>query len=287
MDNESNFQAFDTGSFHVEQCIRRDSFGDIYSAHVENSIYELMPGEKVALKVIFPKKYNDPHLELRIQREVEIGMVIRSPNVARIYGVEEFEDFQGDAAIGIIMELIEGTSLDVLLSDGKTFTEVELRDIARQALLALSEIHSMGVIHRDVKPQNLLMTPMNRLVLMNLGIAKLIDYGISLTTTGTFLGTWAYASPELMTGLSGIDQRSDLYSLGVVLYELATGFNPFKTKNIVQALQVHESVVPENPGVLNKNLSQNVRKIIMRLLSKDPAGRPREAGDVIRMLDIS
>ncbi|MBN1355984.1 serine/threonine protein kinase [bacterium] len=285
MSNQTDFEQFDSGSFHVEKCLRRDAFGDIYRASVIQPVYDLMPGEHVALKVIFPRNYDDPHLEIRIQREVEIGMVIRSPNVARIYGIEPFDDFLGDPGIGIIMELIEGTCLDRYLAGNEKFAEPEIRDIARQALEALSEIHSMGVIHRDVKPQNLLLTQTRRLVLLNLGIAKLIDYGISLTTTGTFLGTWAYASPELLSGVSTLDQRSDLYSLGVVLYELATGVNPFKTDNLMEALQIHEKVEPVNPGTINRDLSLNLRKIIMRLLSKNPGGRPEKAADVIKMLD--
>ncbi|MBN1552492.1 serine/threonine protein kinase [bacterium] len=272
------------GSFILEKLLHRDNTSDTYRAEVASPVYHLQKGEKISLKIIFPDRFDDPHLRLRVQREVELGMLVSSPNVARIYGIEEIESLFGRECIAIIMELIEGKVLRQYIEQQKLFTEIELQDIARQSCTALNEIHEKGAIHRNVTPDNLLLTKMNRLVLLNMGIAKIIDFKPKLTTTGMFMGTWAYASPEQMTGES-IDQRSDLFSLGIVLYELATGENPFRATSLMEALTIHQVAEPEDPGEKNKDISKGMRHLIMMLLAKNRDLRPPSAVSVLKMLE--
>ncbi len=273
------------GSFSLEKTIIQGNHGHVYSASVISTVYDLQPGEKVTLKILYPEMISDPNLELRIQREVELGMAVQSPHVARTYGIESSFDKDGRSCIAVIMEFIDGTSIAEQLESGRRFSSQECVDLGRQLCSALQDIHSLHAVHRDIKPENLLLTRMNRLVLLDLGLAKLLDQNMSITMEGTFVGSWAYSSPEQVTGIGRIGPPADLYATGVVLYEIATGTNPFRSDDLMEAALVHLELEPEDPGLLNHALSRAFRKLIMRLLSKRIEDRPQTAQEVLKLLE--
>jgi len=220
----------------------------------------------------------------RLKREVEIGIRVRSRNVVSIYGVEKYKIF-GHQTLAIMMELIEGDSLKKRLEDTKIYSEGTLLSIARQVANGLKSIHSLGIIHRDIKPANLIVTKARRGVLTDLGIARLPDISARVTATGSFIGTCTYASPEQFASAEDLDPRSDLYSLGVVLYELSTGTNPFRSSNIVSTVQAHLRKIVDPPHMINPDISEPCSKIIMRLIEKKRDTRFASASTLIKAID--
>lgn len=205
-----------------------------------------LESEKVfALKFLRPSVARNPSAALRFLREAEASGRIKSPHVVTIMDV-------GQLASGspyLVMEYLEGTSLDKLLSDGKRLPLTQACDLALQALEGLSAAHAMGVIHRDIKPANLYITTgpdgNELLKIVDFGISKMVDpeagTGQQLTRTQTSIGSPLYMSPEQMRSARMVDTRADQWSLGVVLYRMATGQLPFDGQSLpricVQVLQ--------------------------------------------------
>jgi serine/threonine-protein kinase len=234
----------------------------------------------VCLKVLHPHLANDPEKVLRFQREAEAASAVLSQNVAAVfdYGVLP----QGQPYL--VLEYLDGTSLADILHTQGTLTIERLMPIFLQALTGLAAAHEKGVVHRDIKPSNLFIADGATVKILDFGLAKLTtpesDAFSNLTQTGQTLGTPSYMSPEQCSGLH-IDHRSDIYSLGCVMYEALTGRPPFSGRNAFECMQKHVNEAPLRfPEVEGApKVPQPIELAVMRALQKDPGARYQSVGE--------
>jgi tetratricopeptide (TPR) repeat protein len=205
--------------------------GTVYRARSEEDGPAGPAGSVVAVKVFHAHLAYVERAFERFEREAEIGMRIRHPNVVRTYEVGR-EQVDGETVHFMAMELIEGQTLADLRRELGTVPETLRAQIADQVLAALAEIHALGIVHRDVKPENIVLTPDYRVLLMDLGIARLRQHGHTLTEAGEFVGSLVFAAPEQFDGAGDVGPSADLYAFGVVLFELATGRSPFDVSDL-------------------------------------------------------
>lgn len=240
-------------------------------------------GDKVAVKILNPDFVADPIAVERFHREAQIGARLRHPNAVTVYdfGVSE------DGLIYIVMELVEGNDLRSVIMQTGQMSQALAAGILVQVCAALDEAHNQNVVHRDLKPENILVqyTPTEQRV-------KVLDFGIAsirnltdnkLTQTGRTVGTPHYMSPEQCMG-EEVDGRSDIYSLGIILYEMLAGTVPFNstTPTAIAVQQVKET--PPSLRALNPNVSPLVEAVVMRALEKRPEARPQSASALAREL---
>jgi serine/threonine protein kinase len=220
----------------------------------------------------------------RFKQEIKLARKITHRNVLRTHDFGE-----ADGVPYISMEYLEGVTLkDLVKSKGALPLGVGLR-IAKQMCQGLEAAHQQGVVHRDIKPQNMLIIPeTGELKIMDFGIARVSEVkgGVAdagLTTTGTVLGTPDYMPPEQAQGRPA-DFRSDVYSLGVVLFELFTGTLPFDGDSVMSVILNHIQQPPPQPRKLNPRLSAELEVIILRCLEKDPAARYQRVSELLQAL---
>jgi hypothetical protein len=218
-----------------------------------------------AMKVLLSDLSVQPELVDRFTREIRIFGSLDHPNITELRTA-----LRVDNQLIMIMELVEGSSLDSLMKQGRIPREKYI-DYMSQALSALSYAHSKGVVHRDIKPANMMVTPTGNVKLMDFGIAKTVT-DPQLTKTGFLVGSVYYVSPEQIEGKDP-DGRSDLYSLGITLYELATGKRPFDGNSDYQIISSHLKEHPPAPRLLDPSVPAELNDVIMLALEKDPAKR--------------
>jgi len=255
--------------FVIEAPLGVGGMGSVYRARNEKT------GAIVALKLPHEQFAIAPRAIERFVQEGEIGRQVDHENVVRTLEVGE-----ADGRLFLAMELVEGKTLRELLGELGNVPERLLREIALQAARGLGAIHAAGIIHRDLKPENLVLTTDQRLRIMDLGIAKLREAAAPLTQEGQFLGSLPYASPE-QCGLGEVGPPADIYALGVVLHELATGSNPFQRENPAAAIRAQlEFMPPPPPG-----LSPYLREVIGTLLTKRPDLRFASGAELAAVLE--
>jgi len=222
-----------------------------------------------AMKVLLPDLSAEPELANRFIGEIRTLASFDHPNIAQLHTA-----FQVDNQLVMIMEYIEGFTLDQRAKQGAMSVD-EVLGYITQVLSALSYAHSRGIVHRDMKPSNMMVTPH--------GVVKVMDFGIAKSATdphatrpGTTLGSLYYMSPEQVRG-SGVDARSDLYSVGVSLYELSAGRKPFQADTTFDILNQQLNVAPQPPIEYNPNLPPALNEIILTALAKDPMQRFQSA----------
>lgn len=240
-------------------------------------------GERVAIKIIHERLQASGDLMDRFVREARAGRRVRHPNVVRTYEAGS-ESIDGKTRHYLVMEYVEGKDLRELLDDLEDVPEALLREIARQTAAGLEAIHAAGVIHRDLKPENVLITEANEIRIMDLGVAKLLDATVALTREGQFTGTVLYASPEQFHD-EEVGASSDLYALGVLLYELATGRNPFFRRDPVAVIQAHLEHVPPPANDVNPDLSPFLAEVMRTLLAKKVEDRIETAAELRMVFD--
>jgi len=259
------------GPYTVQREIGSGGMGTVYLVQRD--------GERFALKVVHEQFAATPQLLERFHREVAAGSAVDHPNVVRT-----LDHGQHDGRHFMVMEYVEGRTLGELLDALIRVPEALVREIARQSAEGLAAIHASGIVHRDIKPDNILITDANEIRIMDLGVAKLMDATVQLTATGQFAGSALYASPEQFQG-AGVGPAADLYSLGVVLYELASGKNPFRADELVAVIRNHLTLKPEPLDRVNGEVSGFLAAVVAQLLQKDAANRfgaATELCDVLR-----
>ncbi|WP_437606178.1 serine/threonine-protein kinase [Sorangium sp. So ce834] len=257
---------------------------------------KLATGEDVAVKVLHPDAEELPELIERFEREAVAGRHIFHPNVAAVYEINQLDD----GAWFMVMEFIRGITLRKLIDQGP-IPPPRAANIARQIATALNAAHDFGIVHRDVKPLNIMVLdgPEERVQLIDFGLAKVPIEQFSFTTgdgsrrsltnAGVLLGTVAYMAPEAALGMRSVDRRADLYALGVILYEMLAGKHPFTAVEPSALFAQHRSTPPQpiaerTPGIV---IPPALEAVVMRLLAKDPDHRFPHARAVLVALDAA
>ena len=223
-----------------------------------------------ALKVL-PKELQEDQQRIdRFLREVNIRARLSHPNIVSFYNAMSLDD-----QLVMTTELVEGSTV-AQLAKLSPFPLEDAADYICQALSALVYAHAHGVVHRDICPSSMIITEENRLKLSDFGLAKMYA-DPSLTQTGTVVGSVDYTSPEQVKGITTLDERTDIYSIGVILYELAAGQKPFVSKSQFEVMQAHVEKEPLPPVELNPELSSELNNIILHALAKAPTERFQSA----------
>ena len=246
--------------------------------------YRVKKGGKVyAMKVLKPEAIRTEVDRKRFQRECRALQKITSEHVVSYHDHGVFDD-DGHETYYVVMSFVEGTDFDRRLR-GRSLPlpEAEIRLVLGQVLKGLADIHEHNIVHRDLKPANIFVAKDGAVKIIDFGLVKMIDY-TTLTMTGEILGTPLYMSPEEMLDRE-VDQRSDLYSFGVLLYLLLTGRFPFPSGNIMQLMRAVTEDPPERPTRHNSDLSNRMENLVLRLLEKEPFLRPSSAAEVAELLE--
>jgi len=254
------------GRYRVERKLGSGGMADVYLAEDE----EL--GRKVALKVLNERHARDDQFVERFKREARNAAGLNHPHIVRVY-----DRCEVNGTYYIAMEYLDGPTLkELLVRKGPTPPLTAIK-FAREILSALAEAHRHEIVHRDIKPHNVIVSPDWNVKVADFGIAR--SGASQMTEAGSIVGTAQYLSPEQARG-KPVDQRSDLYSLGVVLYEMLTGKVPFTGDAAVEIAMKHLSVVPDPPSKLRPELSHDLDAVVMRALAKEPDDRYSSAEEM-------
>jgi beta-lactam-binding protein with PASTA domain len=256
------------GRYEMHRRIARGGMADVYLAR------DSLLDRPVALKVLFPEFATDPTFVERFRREAQSAANLSHPNIVSVFDWGAVNN-----TYYIVMEYVEGRSLAQILKDEGPLHPDRAADIAIDVASALGFAHRNGVVHRDVKPGNVLVSPQGQVKVADFGIARAVTTEENLTRTGTVMGTATYFSPEQAKG-EGVDPRSDVYSLGVVLFELLVGKPPFQSDNPVAVAYKHVQETPPRPSRLNPEIPAPLEAITLKALAKNPANRYASADEL-------
>ena len=273
--------------YEIKECIGSGGMGAIYTAR------RIHIGDTVAVKVLRPEVVNDSQSRERFQREARAAAKLHHPNAVVVHDFGQ----DADGTTYIVMEYLEGRSLRDVMNDEKTMPLPQALSLTKQACAAIEAAHRLGIIHRDIKPDNIIVldshdgTP--HVKILDFGIAKLLDrtnelgeIDPTLTQAGTVIGTPNYMSPEQCQGES-LDARSDVYSLGIVLYEMLTGVQPFTAKNSTGIVIKHVTEKPRRLVSLNPYVPAEVERVVLKALEKKPEARQQSALDLAREFEAA
>ncbi len=252
--------------YRIEAPVAQSGMASIFRA------VDVRDNRVVALKIPHPDMEADPILFDRFQREAGIGEKLQHPNVMRVYGGEK------RSRVYMVMEWCEGRLLRQILSEGRISQDRAIR-IALAVLEALEYIHEQGVVHRDLKPENIMVVGDDVIKLIDFGIAG--DAAARRLTYANFtatLGTADYISPEQIKGKRG-DGRSDIYALGVILYEMLTGRQPFTGSSPMEVMNDRLLNYPTPPTVAEPSISPQLQEVLYRALERNPQNRYARARD--------
>ena len=254
------------GDYEVVGILGAGGMGQVYK--VRNVISDRVE----AMKVLLPDLANQPELADRFLREIKVQASLEHPNIASLHTAVRV-----DNQLLMLMEFVEGVTLDQMLKQRGPLPAAEAVDYIMQVLSALEYAHARGVVHRDIKPGNMMLPPG--------GLVKLMDFGIArsttdnkLTQTGTGVGSLYYMSPEQIQGVTAPDGRSDLYSVGVSLYELVTGKRPFDDDSQFAIMSAHLAGTPVPPVTVDPRLPKMLNDVILMSVAKDAGARFQTAG---------
>src|SRR5215469_11077336 len=259
--------------YRVLELIGRGAMGVVYKA------LDVNLDRTVAIKVMSAESRNDPDFVERFRQEARVQGALNHPNVALL-----FDYFVNDGAPVAVMEFIDGESLEQLIRRRGAIAAPEAIPIFKQALRGVAAAHRAGITHRDLKPANLMVTKDGSVKVMDFGIAK--RRGVTgATKASTSIGSPYYMAPEQILGRA-VDCRTDVYALGITLYELLSGYRPFNTRGKAEylVLDAHVNELPEPPTVYRFGIPQPIVDAVMRSLAKDPDARFQSAEDFINAL---
>ncbi len=263
--------------YRIKRKIGSGGMATVYEAIDEHT------GITVALKILHSHLADQPTYVERFSREAQVAMNLHSPHIARVLDSGR-DKVDGDPVYYIAMEYIPGVTLTQLMRNESISSVAQVMNIAYQVAQALAEANRHGIVHRDIKPQNIMITPDGTVKVMDFGIAR-ESFADSLTMTGVFVGTPQYSSPEQALGEKDVDIRSDIYSLGVVLYHLLTGAVPFQA-DTPQALL--NRVARGNPVPVESHridLPPEVSSIVNKMLQRDPTNRFQTPEELMEALE--
>lgn len=264
--------------FELRERIGRGGMAEVYRA------YHASLDRFVAIKILHPFLSEDPEFKERFEREARSVAQLRHPNIVQVYDF----DFDPERELYyMVMEYVDGPTIRAKLAelsfDEQHFSVPASIQIIRPVAEALGYAHSRGMVHRDIKPANIMLDRDGRVVLTDFGIARIVS-GPAMTTSGSMVGTPAYMSPEQGLGQPG-DHRADIYSLGVVFYQLVTGVLPFQAETPIAVVLKHVNEPLPNPRTINPDIPLELEQIIMHALAKSPDDRYQDIEDMVADLD--
>lgn len=273
-----------SGRYRIDEPIGRGGMASVYRG------YDLTLGRAVAVKILDRELADDNAFRTRFRLEAQAASRMAHPTIVRVYDAGEDTATDADGRIRpvpfIVMELVKGSLLKDIISDGP----VPVTDAVRYVdgiLEALEYSHRAGVVHRDIKPGNVMVTDAGQVKVMDFGIARAVsDSSSTVAETTAILGTAAYFSPEQAKG-EPVDARADLYSAGVVLYELLAGRPPFRGESPVAVAYQHVSEAPLAPSEINETVPRSLDAVALRALAKDPFQRYQDAASFREALDAT
>jgi serine/threonine-protein kinase len=260
------------GPFVIEKEIGTGAMGAVYRGKYTKT------GQRVAIKVMAPGLATSAHSAARFDREAGILKQFNHPNIVRLFGSGKFQGTRYYA-----MEFLDGESLDKIMARRAKLSWEEVVDLGQQLCAALNHAHMQGIIHRDLKPSNLMVLEDGTLKLTDFGIAKDLDV-TGLTETNCTVGTASYMSPEQCRGERNLTHKSDLYSMGVLFYELITGQKPFQAETAMDMFMQHVKGTFERPSRRVLDIPVWLDNLICQLLEKKPEQRPLDAAMVGNVL---
>jgi serine/threonine-protein kinase len=261
------------GKYRIESKLGQGGMGAVYCAT------RLLIGDTVAIKVLHTDRVADRQATERFRREAQAAARLKHPNVVTIH---DFGVTNKNLAY-LVMEMVEGESLRSIIKRQGPLAPSSAAEIVSQVCAALEEAHQRHIVHRDLKPDNIIVADSQtglRVKVLDFGIAKLRDLPItddSLTQTGAVLGTPRYMSPEQCMG-EELDGRSDIYSLGVILYEMLSGVTPFNSPSLTALIMQQVNQLPPSLRAVNANITPAIEQVVMWALEKKPEARPQTAG---------
>lgn len=261
------------GGYRVQGTLGRGNMGAIYRAVSDEG------GPSVAIKVLQPELVREPELVERFEREFENTVRIRHDNVVEFYAHGRTDD----GVHYLIAEFLEGTPLSDLLESGERMPLVRTRDLGAQIAAGLGAAHAAGVVHRDLKPANVMVLDGDHVKVFDFGLARAsVPSQPALTAADLRVGTPMYMAPEYIA-VGDLDHRSDLYALGVALFEMATGTTPFEGPPF-KILHHHVTRAPPRARDRDPSVPAELDALIDQLLAKDPDARPQSADAVAQAL---
>ena len=263
------------GAYRIVEKLGQGGMATIFKA------YHPALDRYVAIKVMHPALASDPSFMARFQREARIVANLDHPNIVPVY---DFSQHRGKPYL--VMRFIEGETLKAHMKQGP-LDRREILHIARAVGQALAYACEQGVLHRDIKPSNILLTPDGDVYLTDFGLARMAEAGESTLSHDRMLGTPQYISPEQAKGMKELDTRTDIYSMGVVLYEMLVGRPPFAADTPYAVIHDHIFTPLPLPGELNADLPESAERVLLKALAKNPDARFQSAKELIDALEVA
>ena len=258
------------GRYEIGELIGRGGMSDVYAGR------DIRLGRKVAIKLLRAELAEDPQFRARFRREAQDAAKMTHPTIVRIFDAGEEAAEDGRLIPFIVMEHIDGRLLSEVIHEGPLEPKEAAR-IIEQVLVALEYSHRAGLVHRDIKPSNIMLTRSGHVKVMDFGIARAVsESAATLAETSKVVGTAQYFSPEQARG-EQVDARTDLYSTGIVLFELLTGQPPFAGDNPVAVAYQHLNAEPPMPSSIEPGIPPAIDAVVLRSLAKDPSERYQDA----------
>src|SRR3954471_7195160 len=268
------------GKYRIDRVLGAGGMGMVVAAT------HLQLDERIAIKFLLPEALANPEAVARFGREAKAAVKIRGEHVARVIDVGTFDN----GAPYMVMEHLDGRDLAALIHERGALAPADAVDAVLQACEALAEAHALGIVHRDLKPANLFMvrrpdgTP--SIKVLDFGISKLTAPGAdhSMTKTSAVMGSPLYMSPEQMTASRGVDARTDIWALGVVLYELLTGRVPFRAETLPEVCGLILTAAPSPVRDFSPGVPEGLQSVVLRCLEKDRERRYSNVSQVAQAL---